>query len=56
MWEELPGWQSDIAGCRSVDELPANARAYLDRLAELCATPVRYVGVGPGREQTLVAG
>ncbi len=56
LWEELPGWQADTSGCRSWGELPANARAYLDRLADLCATPVRYVGVGPGREQTLVAG
>ena len=35
MWEELPGWQSDIAGCRSVDELPANARAYVERMSDL---------------------
>ena len=38
---ELPGWHEDIRGCRSVDELPANAQAYLDYIAESLGRPGR---------------
>jgi adenylosuccinate synthase len=55
VYQELPGWCRDTSRCSSFDELPANAKAYLERLAELCGAPVRYVGVGPERHQTLVA-
>jgi adenylosuccinate synthase len=54
VYEELPGWQTDTSGCRTWDELPANARAYLTRFGELCGAPVTYVGIGPDREQTIV--
>jgi adenylosuccinate synthase len=54
VYESLPGWRSDTTGCTSYDQLPANAKAYLARLAELCGAPLAFVGVGPGREQTLV--
>ena len=53
VYESLPGWQSDTTGCTSYTELPAAARAYLDRLAALCGAPVAFVGVGPDRAQTL---
>ncbi|MDU3557831.1 MAG: adenylosuccinate synthase, partial [Staphylococcus epidermidis] len=36
IFEELPGWTEDITGCRSLDELPENARNYLERISELC--------------------
>jgi len=52
--ETMPGWQQSTAGCRTWSELPAAARAYLDRLAELCGAPVKYVGIGPEREQTIL--
>ncbi len=54
VYEELPGWKSDTTGCKLHRDLPANARAYLDRLAALCDVPVAFVGVGPDRAQTLV--
>jgi adenylosuccinate synthase len=55
IYEELAGWKCDTTACRSYEELPANAKAYLTRFAELCGAPVAYVGVGPDREQTIVA-
>jgi adenylosuccinate synthase len=55
VYEELPGWQQDTSGCASYADLPAHARAYLRRLGELCSTPVKFVGVGPDRTQTLIA-
>ncbi|MFZ5585908.1 MAG: adenylosuccinate synthase [Thermodesulfobacteriota bacterium] len=54
VYEELPGWQEDISSVRHYDELPASARRYLERIVELCGVPVCIIGVGPGREQTLV--
>lgn len=56
VWETLPGWQSEIKDCRSLAELPANARAYIERMSALAATPIEIVSVGPGREQTIVVG
>lgn len=53
VYESLPGWQADTSGCRRFEELPENARSYLGRLADLAGAPVRYVGIGPGRDQTI---
>ena len=55
IYEELPGWQVDTSACRSYEDLPDNAKAYLSRFAALCGAPVAFVGVGPDREQTIVA-
>ena len=52
--ETLPGWDEDISGVRSYEELPENAKAYLKRIEELSGTPVDMVSVGPGREETIV--
>ncbi|WP_409496444.1 adenylosuccinate synthase [Amycolatopsis sp. cmx-11-12] len=54
IYEELPGWFEDISGCRTFEELPANARAYVERLEELSGARISAIGVGPGREQTIV--
>ena len=54
IYEEHPGWFEDISGCRTFEELPANARAYVERLEELSGARVSAIGVGPGREQTIV--
>ncbi|MCP2166183.1 adenylosuccinate synthase [Goodfellowiella coeruleoviolacea] len=54
VYEELPGWWEDISQCRSYEELPANARAYVDRLEELSGARISAIGVGPGRDQTIV--
>ncbi|MEO8814794.1 MAG: adenylosuccinate synthase [Mycobacterium sp.] len=54
VYEELPGWWEDISAARTFDQLPANARDYVSRLEELAGAQVSCIGVGPGREQTIV--
>jgi adenylosuccinate synthase len=54
IYEEHPGWFEDISACRTFEELPANARAYVERLEELSGARISAIGVGPGREQTIV--
>jgi adenylosuccinate synthase len=49
--EELPGWSEPIADCRRIADLPATARAYLQRLQEVLAVPVEMVSVGRERSQ-----
>jgi adenylosuccinate synthase len=51
VYRELPGWCSDLSGARTVSDLPPQARAYLEAIAEYTGVPVSYAGVGPGREQ-----
>ncbi len=53
VYEELDGWQSDISGVKSVDELPQQARNYLKKLEEVTGCPVVLVSVGPRRDQTI---
>jgi adenylosuccinate synthase len=52
VYEELPGWTEDITGCKSLDELPANARHYVERVSQLTGIPLSTFSVGPAREQT----
>ncbi|MDA3644858.1 adenylosuccinate synthase [Saccharopolyspora indica] len=54
VYEEMPGWWEDISGARSFEDLPANARAYVERIEELSGSRVSAIGVGPGRDQTIV--
>jgi adenylosuccinate synthase len=54
VYEELPGWFEDISHCRTLDELPRNARAYVERVQELAGARISAIGVGPGQEQTIV--
>ncbi len=51
----LPGWKTDITAARSLQDLPAAARKYLDVVAELVGAPVEFVSVGPDREQTIIS-
>ena len=51
VYEELPGWNTDLTRATSLDDLPQEARDYLSFLSEACGVPVGLVGVGPGREQ-----
>jgi adenylosuccinate synthase len=53
VYETAPGWQQDVRGMRSLEELPEAARGYLDRLSELVGCPVEIVSVGPERGQTI---
>ena len=52
IYEELPGWSEDITGCRSLDELPENARDYVRRVGELVGVRISTFSVGPDRDQT----
>jgi adenylosuccinate synthase len=51
IFEELPGWGDDLTAARSLDDLPKEARAYLEALETLARVPVSYASVGPGRDQ-----
>jgi adenylosuccinate synthase len=53
---ELPGWHDDISGCRSIDELPESAQAYLTFISDFLAIPIVMVGVGPGRDEIIWTG
>ena len=53
VYEEMPGFEEDISGCRNFDELPDAVRAYVERLEELAGARISIVSVGPGREQTI---
>ena len=52
--ESLPGWGCDISGCRRWEELPQEARAYVEYLEEQVGCAIRYVSVGADRDQYLV--
>ena len=54
VYETFDGWMTDISGIRKYEELPENARKYLERLAEVCGTKLGIVSVGPNRDQTIV--
>jgi adenylosuccinate synthase len=54
VYEELPGWQSDITDCRSYYELPREARDYIDFIENLADVPVSIIAVGPERNQTIM--
>ncbi len=54
IYEELPGWWEDISTARQFDDLPAKARDYVLRLEELAGAHISCIGVGPGRDQTIV--
>jgi adenylosuccinate synthase len=54
IYEFFEGWEQDISKCRSYDDLPTNAQIYIKALEEMSGTPFWAVGVGPGREETVV--
>lgn len=49
---ELPGWDEDITNVKTLDELPENARHYLEEIERLCGVPISIFSVGPDRNQT----
>ncbi len=53
MYERLPGWKRSTGDARTLADLPAPARAYLDRIEELSGVPIRYVSVGTRRDQII---
>jgi adenylosuccinate synthase len=53
VYETLPGWQTSTAEARRLEDLPAEARTYLDRIEELTGIPIEYVSVGTRRRQII---
>ena len=53
IYETLPGWEADTSAARALDELPSNARRYIERLERGLGAEVAFVGVGPSREQMI---
>jgi adenylosuccinate synthase len=51
--ELLPGWDEDIGGARTLDDLPAAARSYLDYISNYLGVPIMLAGVGPARDQVI---
>ncbi len=54
IYEEMPGWTQPTVGAKTLDALPATARAYIKRIEELVGVPVDMVSTGPDREETIV--
>lgn len=53
IYETLPGWQQDISEARSLEDLPANARSYVQFLEDVSGTRISAIGVGPDRDATI---
>jgi adenylosuccinate synthase len=51
VYEEFPGWGTDITGARSYDDLPQEARTYIEFIEDSIGVPIRWVSVGPERSQ-----
>lgn len=54
VYETYEGWKEDISKAKTMEELPINARKYLNKLEELVGIPIKIVSVGPDREQTII--
>ena len=54
IYEYLPGWKENISKAKSVDELPNNAKEYVKFLEKVSGAPISAIGVGPGRDETIV--
>jgi adenylosuccinate synthase len=54
VFEELPGWSESTVGITDYDKLPAAARTYLERVAQVCEVPIDLVSTGPDRNETIV--
>jgi adenylosuccinate synthase len=53
VYREMPGWKTDITGCRKWEDLPVQARGYIDFIGSFVGAPVNIVRLGPEREQTI---
>jgi adenylosuccinate synthase len=54
VYEDLPGWSESTVGLKSMDELPDNARRYLERIEALTGIPIDIISTGPDRNETIV--
>ncbi len=54
VYEEFPGWETDITGIRKYEDLPENARRYVERLSDVAGVKIGIISVGPSRDQTII--
>jgi adenylosuccinate synthase len=54
IYEYLPGWKEDITKAKKISDLPKNAQEYINFLEKISGAPMSAIGVGPGRDQTIV--
>ncbi|MFA6341545.1 MAG: adenylosuccinate synthetase, partial [Fibrobacteraceae bacterium] len=54
VYETLPGWNSDTTRCKSWEELPLNAKKYLQRLSELVDVKIGMISIGARRDQSII--
>ena len=54
VYEDMAGWTEDITQARDLDDLPANARRYMNRISDLAGVPIVIASVGPARSETIV--
>ncbi len=54
IYETMPGWSESTVGAKSLDELPANAKAYIKRIEEIVGVPIDIISTGPDRVETIV--
>ena len=54
IYETLPGWPEDISNIRTIEDLPQDARNYLNRIEELIETPIQLISLGPARDETIM--
>ena len=53
VWQEVDGWNEDTTGMRTYEELPEGARNYISVIEQQIGAPVKYIGVGPARDQLI---
>jgi adenylosuccinate synthase len=53
IYERLPGWKSDISGAKTLEDLPPNARSYVQFLEDISGTRISAIGVGQDRDATI---
>lgn len=54
VYESMPGWNGNLTGCHSFDDLPKEAKNYVKRIEQLAGAPIKIVSVGPDRSATLI--
>jgi adenylosuccinate synthase len=54
IYETMPGWTQSTVGVTQVDKLPAQARAYLDRIEQVCGVPIHLISTSPDRDHTIL--
>jgi adenylosuccinate synthase len=54
IYEYLPGWKENICKAKSLEDLPSNAREYVNFLEKISGAPISAIGVGPGRDETIL--